>query len=819
FIYLRLPALLLVLYVLLIPSPSISKIRVQGNVGYIAEGYDFTILNLTSTGQITPISSYTLPYWIRDFTIENGIAYVLTIDNSIHIVDTHQPIDNSKLAHWNSPGLLHSVEVEGNFAFLANHSEGVRVFNIQDPINPYQILHKSDIGTVLDVAATQNLIYVARGPDGLDIYDISTITKPELKGHYDAGSSINKVVLLPDGRALLQVDKQGLQIINLANPQNIILTNTFTTDKDIVRTIVNNNRIFVAQKRAGILIVRIKEDNTLESLTTIPAPRNALDAALIENTIFVAAGWRGLQALDISKIEDNHQINEYSDRFWKYKAFIGFLVVASLLFWLAFFAQFVLPVRTFVQRQMIFNRLILFLIGRHGPAIFIENGRAREQIGERQRKGPGVLWLDTASATVIRTATRFKEAIGPGVHFTKKNEFITGTVDLHTQVDVFGPQDDENPFMAKPGTAAEQADLAKYSEIQKRRMEVSALTRDGIEVVPKISITFRVDTLPSEDGQPGSRFGYRTGTSKEDKANEASDKEAIYKAIAGEGINKYRSKHRVAWNQLPLLLAVDVWREYVAKFTLEELYDSQDVAFLQPALPASVDVKIDQSEVVDQNGVDPGHFQQKNTSFLHDLNKQIESWLDRVENKNVKKDAEQKAESSASKSNETMNKTALQIINEMVKARLTFEYVQKINSIGKREPGLVESNEYKILKARGLRVLSVSISNPRVNEIVEKQRIDQWKASWLSNANAERDRIDRQRGFLEVQGKENAANEYAHDLARHIMKQKPQSFKEIVKALLMRTRLITIQKDRLQRRMGTEREDLEDILKWLEESP
>lgn len=114
--------------------------------------------------------------------------------------------------------------------------------------------------------------------------------------------------------------------------------------------------------------------------------------------------------------------------------------------------------------------------------------------------------------------------------------------------------------------------------------------------------------------------------------------------------------------------------------------------------------------------------------------------------------------------------------------------------------------------------MSVNISNPRVDEIVEKQRVDQWKASWLSNATAERDRIARQRGFVEIQGQENGTNEYAHGLARHIMKQKPSGIKEIVKALLMRTRLIIIQRDRLQRRMVTERDDLEAILQWLEES-
>src|SRR5574342_225266 len=75
-----------------------------------------------------------------------------------------------------------------------------------------------------------------------------------------------------------------------------------------------------------------------------------------------------------------------------------------LLIWTAFFAQFVLPVRTAVDRQRIVERLLTYLSGSHGPTLFIENGVIKEHSGERNKRGPGVVWLDTASAAVTRTA-------------------------------------------------------------------------------------------------------------------------------------------------------------------------------------------------------------------------------------------------------------------------------------------------------------------------------------------------------------------------------------------------------------------------------
>ena len=240
----------------------------------------------------------------------------------------------------------------------------------------------------------------------------------------------------------------------------------------------------------------------------------------------------------------------------------------GMLVWLAFFAQFVLPVRTFRERQKIFDRLLAYLSGGHGPAIFIRDGKQIKREGEEKKKGPGVLWLDSASAAVTRNATSFKQTIGPGVHFTENGEFIASTVDLHTQSHGIGPREAEDPFAPKIEGQSDD----EYSQIQKRRMEVSAWTRDGIEVVPNISVAFKIDAIPAKDEEEGSRFGF--------------DAEAVRKAITGEGINpgapSDTPRHRVAWNQLPARIAADLWREYLSKFTLAELFEASQPGPVPP---------------------------------------------------------------------------------------------------------------------------------------------------------------------------------------------------------------------------------------------
>ena len=505
-----------------------------------------------------------------------------------------------------------------------------------------------------------------------------------------------------------------------------------------------------------------------------------------------------------------------------------------LIIWMAFFAQFVLPVRTFRDRQKIFDRLITYLSGGHGPAIFIENGNIRERTGESEKKGPGVVWLDSASAAVTRTPIAIKQVLGPGVHFIDKGETIAGTIDLHTQSQSLGPKESDKPFEAKKEERSDE----EYQQVQDRRKMVSALTRDGIEVIPNVSVTFRVNTGFPEGNEPGSRFGYRTGITRKAKENEEKDKEAIRKAIIGQGINlNYlpdSPRHRLAWNELPASLAVDVWREYAAKFTLDELFSpTQEIPATPKSLPQPVAQEEDMFQPLTQ-GVARGSMQGSIVALLREINLMMKRAIELLEGKRTVLDSS-KTETpnipASTPAPETNNqeeaqqkKTALQVINDMVKARLTQEDVNILNDTGGREAGKNISEEFKLLEARGLKVLSVSISNLRLDPSLDEQIIRQWSASWLVNAKAESDQIDRKRNIIETSTQENTQIEYAVTISREInafaSKEEPRGkIKEMLRTLILRTRAIIRSgehSDQLRRRMSLELQEIEDMIRWLE---
>lgn len=209
---------------------------------------------------------------------------------------------------------------------------------------------------------------------------------------------------------------------------------------------------------------------------------------------------------------------------------------------LALLSQFVLPVQSLKERGQAFQRLLDYTLGNRGPVLFLREGQAVESRGERDRRGAGVLLADQTSAGVLRTETRYTRAIGPGVTFTEPGERLASALDLRRQVRVVR------------GTTPGQDDADTQREISS-----TALTEDGIPVSADLRVTFMLDpghASPPREGQfphlPPYEFNPR----------------AAERAVYGHA---HREDQATRWTDLPLLVAVDLWREEIKRWRLEAL--------------------------------------------------------------------------------------------------------------------------------------------------------------------------------------------------------------------------------------------------------
>jgi hypothetical protein len=229
------------------------------------------------------------------------------------------------------------------------------------------------------------------------------------------------------------------------------------------------------------------------------------------------------------------------------------LAAITLLLMIALASQFALPVRTWDQRSSAFNRLLGHLLGARGPVMFIREGRPLEAHGERDRRGPGVLVIDSASAGVLRTDVKFTRAVGPGVVFTQAGERLAEALDLRRQIRGLSG----SPPAASPPVAGQ--------------LTTWALTQDGIPVSTDLRVTFMLDSghvTPPREGRLADLAPF--------EFNPAAAERAVYGRAHADDEN-------VPWTDLPLRLAVELWRDRVKQRPLEALLNegSREVSALE----------------------------------------------------------------------------------------------------------------------------------------------------------------------------------------------------------------------------------------------
>ncbi len=419
----------------------------------------------------------------------------------------------------------------------------------------------------------------------------------------------------------------------------------------------------------------------------------------------------------------------------------------GIVFWMFFFAQFILPVTTLYKRRKAFGRLWNYLFGTHGPVIFIENGQIRTHAGEMDQALRGIYLLDTASAAVLRTDVEFTRAVGPGIIFNEVNpssgllELIRegSTVDLHRQSQVFGPKEDENPFVK-----GESETSAAEGERQKRRLQTSGRTRNGFEIVPNVIVAFQLDVVP---GVGHTQFGY--------------NEEAVFRALTSGGIDpdlpSDSPNKNVSWNELPGYLAADVWREAVAMFTLDELF--QD-------LPADIHL--------------PGST-----------------------------DRSGRAPRKAS--------TGLEFINTYLRQRLTQPDVDMLDAFG-HVIGKMPSPEYKQLKERGIKVNGAFVVNLRFEQALEDELVHRWKSTWKQRSLDERDKVDQEIDDCQIAGQKRAMQEYAQAVSQSLAKLSPGIARDsttILTGLVEGTLGLVVRNPT----MNDEKNILLDVINWLQKRP
>ena len=212
----------------------------------------------------------------------------------------------------------------------------------------------------------------------------------------------------------------------------------------------------------------------------------------------------------ISNLTVRWQLSNEEQRAWGillYGLIGNFVFFNAFLF---FFSQFILPVKTLEQRFMMFVHAWYYVIGWHGPAVFVEGGKLTSNREELKKELPGVVFVDGNSAVAIEKlwakgapkggfsrSVSFSKIRGEGKEFEMLAEIDESLrekrfTDRKATARVEGPG---FVFTKKDERVAGAVGLGKQN---RKIASVLAKTRDGIDLLADVNVTFTIGEKPDK---------------------------------------------------------------------------------------------------------------------------------------------------------------------------------------------------------------------------------------------------------------------------------------------------------------------------------
>lgn len=265
---------------------------------------------------------------------------------TLEVWEANNPLALARLGQVRLPGLIEDIAAAGDFAFVACGNAGVQFVDLTMPSAPRHVTTYDTSGHAYGVSVSGTMLLIADGAAGLRMVSIDAPSAPVLVGAYFTEGPA-RAVAAEGTRAYLLDAHHGLLVLDIANPadprqlgvcafhagQAVAVANgwayvidannhCFAVDATVPAApslvgsrvltdavgssiVINGRHAYVPAFEAGLLVLDIANpaDITRVRSLPVPTPGQSVRAALIGDTLYLANGLAGFQALDVTTPE------------------------------------------------------------------------------------------------------------------------------------------------------------------------------------------------------------------------------------------------------------------------------------------------------------------------------------------------------------------------------------------------------------------------------------------------------------------------------------------------------------------------------------
>ena len=269
-------------------------VAASGQTVYLGCGSTLEIWNIQVPFHPVRTGTVRLPGLIEGLAISGTTLYAAAGASGVHVVNVATPAAPTHIATFDTSGNAHRLAISSSTLFVADGRGGVRALDVTVPAAPVLIgAHATSGGARSLVYASPNLV-VLDMDDGLKI--LTTAATPALVGEnrlITAGlalAGVTDAVIVSDANG-------GLFRVSTTNSAAPAISAHVLLPAAGQALAASGSALYVAAGNAGLLTV---DPSTLAVVDADATAGEASDVALSDGVLYVAAGFGGCQAWDVS---------------------------------------------------------------------------------------------------------------------------------------------------------------------------------------------------------------------------------------------------------------------------------------------------------------------------------------------------------------------------------------------------------------------------------------------------------------------------------------------------------------------------------------
>jgi hypothetical protein len=291
----------------------VPTVAISGNLAYIGEGSELTVLDVSNPAAPTRIGGLTTRERVQDIELAGSRLYLTDDHDGLLIVDVADPSHPSLLGSIDTPGEAYDVQVIGDRAYVADGGDGLRIIDVSDPAHPVTLGYYDSLAAY-DLAVVNNIAYIATGTYAtLTQVDVSDPAHPTVLSAWDALYSTYGVQVVGN-IAYVTMGDHGLVLVDVTNPRNSFPSTIGSIDtlgkvKDVA---VVGTRAYVVNYAGTLHTLDVSDPAHPLLLSSYDTPGNSWDVRVVNGRAYVADGTGGLLILNIANPSAPQKLGTYA---------------------------------------------------------------------------------------------------------------------------------------------------------------------------------------------------------------------------------------------------------------------------------------------------------------------------------------------------------------------------------------------------------------------------------------------------------------------------------------------------------------------------